>query len=204
MTTATELRFVEDTHQYYLGERELLSVTTVLKMAGVLDPRRYTDFARDRGRLVHQALEWFDVGDLDEDGLDDRLVPYLEAWKAFLRESGFVVASTERRLYSEPRGIAGTVDRVGTLKGRPTVIDLKTGGPERWHALQVAAYASMVREADGVPLAKIQRACVYLTHDGRYRLEMHDDKQDMAVFDAARVLVLWGLNLEQTERTAAA
>jgi hypothetical protein len=203
VSDAPALRFDEIEHRYYLGDRELLSVTTILKMAGLLNPQHYTEFARDRGALAHRALEWFDQGDLDESTLDDRLVPYLDAWKLFKAEASFVVSAIELRLASAARGFAGTVDRIGKMSGRATVLDIKTGGPERWHALQVAAYASLVREADSAVTPRVQRACVYLAADGRYRLQLHDDRQDLPVFDAARVLVQWGLNLEPRKDVAA-
>jgi hypothetical protein len=203
VSDAPALRFDEAEHRYYLGSRELPSVTTILKMAGLLNPQHYTDFARERGALAHRALEWFDQGDLDESTLDDRLVPYLDAWKRFKAEAGFVVSAIELRLASEARGFAGTVDRIGKLAGRPTVLDIKTGSPERWHALQVAAYASLVREADSTVTPRVQRACVYLAADGRYFMELHEARQDLAVFDAARVLVQWGLNLDSRKDVAA-
>jgi hypothetical protein len=203
VTDPVALRFDEAAHRYFLGDRELLSVTTILKMAGLLDPRHYTDLALERGSLAHRALEWFDQGDLDEDDLDQRLVPYLMAWKRFLAETGFVVGETERRIASGARGVAGTVDRTGLLSGQAAILDLKTGGRERWHELQTGAYASLIREADGTPYHKLTRGCVYLSADGRYRLELHENRHDMAVFDAARVLVQWGLNLD-AERTVRA
>lgn len=52
------------------------------------------------------------------------------------------------------------------------VVEIKTGAPDGWHGLQLAAYA-MLTNARG-------RIGVYLRPDGWYRVRVYDDPGDQA------------------------
>ena len=52
---ARAIRFDPATHRYWAGVRELLAVTTVLRDAGLVDGRWYTEVARARGTNLHRA-----------------------------------------------------------------------------------------------------------------------------------------------------
>jgi hypothetical protein len=94
----------------------------------------------------------------------------------------------------EPRGhaalgFAGTPDRVGTLNGRPTILEIKTGTEAGWHGLQTAAQDVLLHRTYG----RYQRKALYLGADGRPRLRSHADSGDyLRFFDA----------LERTRQTA--
>ena len=105
--------FQEEGHLYTHEGRPLPSVTQILKAEGFIDARFFDDWSRDRGSMVHLATAYDDAGDLDEDSLDPALIPYVEAWRKFRRESGFVTEASEVAMRSRLYNFAGTIDTVG-------------------------------------------------------------------------------------------
>lgn len=144
MTTQKDiiLRFDEASHTYWLGDEEILSVTTALKIAGEVDNIWFTDFGRQRGIAVHKAIQYLIEDDLDFDSLAPLLKPYVSATVDFLRWSKFkpFVKLCEVPNYNPTFLYAGTPDLVGFMNGSVVVIEIKSGG--LGHARkQVAAYA---------------------------------------------------------------
>jgi hypothetical protein len=178
--------FDEAVHSYRLNGRVVPSVTQVLKLAGVVDDEWYDDASCLRGTYVHEATEMFDKGELDEETLDPVIVPYLGAWKAFLRESKAEIIDIEKRVVNEVYRYAGTLDRIAIVAKRLTVIDIKTGSPEPSHQLQTAGYARCLPES-------VQRLAVYLRDDGTYKSVEHADFGDAHVFLAAVAVANWKL-----------
>jgi len=173
-----ELQFNPESHVYTLDGKTLPSVTTIIKEAGLIDTTWFTDGAATRGTYVHQATELLDRDDLDETSLDPALVPYVDAYKRFKADTGFYISGIEKRIHNATYGYAGTLDRVGKFPGDSieSIIDIKTGKPEKWHGLQLAAY----RLCLGNELRK--RFGLYLSDSGIYRLERYTDRQDIQVF----------------------
>lgn len=169
------LVFDAERHAYILDGRVIPSVTQILTAEGIIDGQWYTEDGRRRGGHVHLALRYLDEGRLDEDSVTDEVRPYLEAWGRFLSETGFICLQIERPFVCEALGYAGTPDRVGWMDGGKilSVIDIKTGSPEPWHALQTAAYAV------GIGKRMAKRWSVYLRNDGNYRLVQYQDIDDI-------------------------
>lgn len=169
------LVFDAERHAYLLDGRVIPSVTQILAAEGIIDGQWYTEEGRRRGDHVHLALRYLDEGRLDEDSVTDEVRPYLEAWGRFLSETGFICLQIERPFVCEALGYAGTPDRVGWMDGGKilSVIDIKTGSPEPWHALQTAAYAV------GIGKRMAKRWSVYLRNDGNYRLVQYQDIDDI-------------------------
>lgn len=107
------VEFTEEGHIYTADGRRLESVTGILKAEGFIDDRWFTEEARERGSFVHLARHLDDMGELDEESLDPVIVPYLEAWRRFRRESGFVVERSEVPGMSSSYLYAGTPDVIG-------------------------------------------------------------------------------------------
>jgi hypothetical protein len=141
-----ELRFDPLEHRYFLGQRELPSVSRILDVGFPVDvPESLLIASRIRGTAVHLACELDDLGELDEDKLDEELWPYLGAWRSFKKSSGFVPEAIERRLYHKSLFYAGTIDRIGRLRsGRQIVLDIKTGGKYARYRVQLAAYLNLL------------------------------------------------------------
>ena len=171
----TGLVFDPERHAYILDGRVIPSVTQILTAEGIINGQWYTEDGRRRGGHVHLALRYLDEGRLDEDSVTDEVRPYLEAWGRFLSETGFICLQIEQPFADRNLGFAGTPDRVGWMDGDKTlsIIDIKTGAPEPWHALQTAAYAV------GLGKRTARRWSVYLRPNGAYRLVQHRHLDDI-------------------------
>lgn len=105
--------FDPDGHIYTHNGLSLPSVTGILKAEGFIETAFYDEWSRDRGTAVHVATAYDDAGELDEDSLDPVIDPYVEAWRRFKRESGFIVEASELSMRSSVYHFAGTIDTVG-------------------------------------------------------------------------------------------
>ena len=142
--------FREATHEYFIGGKLVPGVTTVLKEAGLIDTTFFTPEAALRGQHVHTACALWDKGELDTCALDPVLVPYLEAWQKFRKESGVTPAIIEEPFYSLEHSFAGCVDRAW-LDGKHWVIaDIKSGPLPDWLTLQLAGYSILVNAFSGM------------------------------------------------------
>ena len=168
--------------------KPLLSVTTILKLAGLIDDRWFTEEACWRGSCVHAACEYDDKGTLDESSVDLGAWGYLVAWRKCKQALGIVgFTSIEKPMMCATLQFAGTPDRRGRRGSRRFVIDIKTGSHEPWHELQLAGYA----EFDYCPEA-VDRIVVRLKEDGSYSMKMCKDwHTDRAGFHGALAMAKW-------------
>jgi hypothetical protein len=172
-----------------------LSVTQVLKIAGLIDISWYTDEARDRGKAVHKATELVDEKDLDEDWLattDDATRGRVYAYQRFCHEMPHEIIKSEFEARHYLLKFVGHPDRLVKFEGESyyTVLDLKPWGYAPWHGIQLAAYQHAIMRAFpsyGSP----RRANVYLSNDGKYRVVPHTDPRDWNVFQAALIIAQW-------------
>lgn len=202
----SDLVFDAENHLYYVDGIEIPSVTTILRplVDYSMVPDFMLDYAADRGTQAHLACELFDRNDLDESDLDERLIPYLGAWKKFRTDSGFVIEANEQRLWNPRHKYCGTCDRVGMLNRRRVVLEIKTTStlmPAT--AVQCAAYLEAFNA--GKPKGEHARGCVavHLRNDGTYRLHTYaNPREHFAAFLALlydelpgseQVLEMWKL-----------
>jgi hypothetical protein len=189
-----DLTFDAATHTYRYRGKVVPSVTQILEPLQMLQgvPRAVLEAAREFGSHVHIACDLWNKGDLDEGTLDPALVPYLDGWRAFLAETGFVVISSEERVFHQRLQYAGTADAFGTWKGQMWCVDIKSGAVPGTVGAQLAAY----KEASDYKTC--QRLCVQLTGEGRYKLHPQKDPSDFALFTSA--LNVWRyLNQKETQ-----
>ncbi|MBN2118539.1 MAG: hypothetical protein JW730_18340 [Anaerolineales bacterium] len=182
------LEFDEAAHIYRLDGRVIPSVTQVLASVGIIDPSKYGAGAAEFGSEVHAACEMYDL--LGEVSNDPRIEPYLAAWAGFRRQKqlDFDPERIEFRACHADLGYAGTVDRATD----DLIIDIKSGGVERWHRLQSSAYAWAMPE----PL-KYDRWCVYLRNDATYMIHTYpksETRRDASLFLAALAVHQWRNN----------
>lgn len=192
--TANQLSFDPEKHEYRLDGVRLPSVTECLKAGGLIESDWYTEAARVRGKAVHAACHYHDEKDLNESMLDERILPYLSAWRKFLKESGFKITIIEKSYAHFCFQYAGTPDRIGYLNDKLTVLDIKTGAIQPWAALQTAAYAELYMEQDGHAGIELERCALRLSDDGTYSLKMFKDFGDFPMFANALAIYKWRLN----------
>ena len=183
MATEHEIIFDEATHTYLVDGVEVPSVTTILKPLtdrgyGKVNPS-VLEYAKNRGKAVHEALELMDYG--AEPEITPEIAPYINAyleWSQIYRPKWIGV---EQIVYSENYGYIGTLDRVGSLNNRElAVVDLKTSQPTKEALIsvccQTAAYEVAYNEAHGefdpyldmyIPLSRFG---LFLKSDGTYRV----------------------------------
>jgi len=172
-------------HIYRLDDRRVRSVTQVLSPFLTFDLVRadVLEFALKRGSAVHLAAQYDDEGLLDEGSVGPFITPYLGAYRRFRRESGFEPEFIEQMVYSERYDFAGMLDRIGRLNARRILLDIKSGDPEGWHALQLAGYELGAEECLGLP--GLPRFGLYLRRDGSYRLLPYTSPLDKHYFISA-------------------
>jgi hypothetical protein len=188
---APPLRFDPVSHRYWLGAREVLSVTQILREAGLVDATWFTDAARLRGTLLHRATEAVDHGEAVTT-LTAALEPYLAAYAAFVRDARPVWQGIEQPIADGALGYAGTVDRWGTLSGDPAVVELKTGTVPAWTPLQLVAYGRL--ELGEPRVARRRRLALQLLPTGRYAIREYplvNFGRDERVFLAALAVAQW-------------
>ena len=181
----TNLAFDEAAHEYRYDGVRFISVTRALRATGFIVAAHYTEQSRLRGEYVHKACALLDEQDLHWETLDPRLTPYVAAYQNFLGDTGFQPALMEFPVCHPVYRFAGTLDRVGKIAGRMALVDIKTGNQERWHALQLAAYAGCFKE-------KLDRYALYLGADGKYSLSKpFTNPRDWNVFLSAVACANW-------------
>lgn len=170
-------RFDKSEHKYYLGDRQLPSVTGVLSSSGLVDVRFFTEEGRRRGQLVHEAVNQ-DVK-FGHYEIDPVYSGYMFAWERFMRESMFrpIKELCEVPSINLEHEYCGTADLFGLLNGRTALIDVKTGDSTyaRW---QLAAYENL----EIYKHFHIERFGLLLKPDGDYRLIQYGDHQDFIEF----------------------
>jgi len=183
---AGKLTFEPQGHVYRLDGRVLPSVTQVLQLLEDFEgvPPAVLEAARVFGTHVHDACALDVRGLLDWATLDVALVPYVEAFRRFLRDTGFKVLVSERRVVHPTMRYAGTLDLYGILRTRHALIDIKSGMLPRTVGPQVAAYEK------GLLLElpeRMQRYCLQLNPEFPcgYKLHALTDAADWQVFVSA-------------------
>lgn len=165
--------FNEAAHSYTLNDRVLPGVTGTIKAAGRMGSavNFYNEFARERGTAVHQMLKLAQDNDLDESTIDERLKPYLTAWKTFQRVTKYRPMVTEQAVYCPEPEFAGTLDSAGILNGQLVVIDVKTQNYPSWARVQLTAYMMAVKAAGFTPAAGIG---LCLKGDGTFKAHPYE------------------------------
>lgn len=194
------LRFSPEEHRYFLDPSgvEIPGVTRVLEDCGLVDwsmvPRDVLLAAQDRGTRVHQALHYWDDGELDPESLDEEIHGYVMAYGAFKNQCGFTPHLVEHRMFSTSHRFAGTLDRTGELLRKDggsdrAVVDFKSGMVLPAHRLQLAAYQSMLPDP-----RTYRRITLALRSDGSFRAHEYPDQdysRDLNAFHAAVALWHW-------------
>lgn len=176
------LTFEAEGHVYRYKGAVVPSVTTVLQQLQYLQgiPWEVLEAAREFGTHVHQACHLLNQGDLDEDSLDPALVPYLNGYKRFLSETGFVVTGSEILVYNQTARYAGQLDFTGSFRGTTWVVDIKSGVVPSTVGAQVAAYQAALQSS----MKPRRRACLQLLPDD-YKFIEQKDVSDFSLFLSA-------------------
>lgn len=189
------LEFEPLSHTYWAtnsqGEREMVpSVTAVIGMIQEyyrLGSAALAPYAA-RGTEVHTLTEQYDRDpEFDLDIVAPERAGFLLAWINFRNDFGFVPTHIEHRVFHPRLFYAGTLDRVGVIRGKQSVLDIKTSaklGPAV--GVQLAAYQHAFTDAE------IEgRFAVQLIKDGTYRVVEYANPADWDCFRGCLALYGW-------------
>ena len=158
----TACTFDAETHEYRIGGRKVVGVTTVLN--DLIPGYRASDWYLQRGRAVHAAAAFVARGIAFEH--DPRITGQVEAARKFFREIQPTVIAVERQVYSPRFLYGGTLDLDCEISGRPMIADYKAAITQAT-IYQCAAYAQALRETG----RNINHGVgVELHADGNYRM----------------------------------
>lgn len=153
---------------------ELPRVTEILRAVGLGPdlshvPTEILDGARKRGTAVHEAIEAITYGYFEEDALDVEHRPYVDAYRKFLKESGYEVIAAEVEVVNAEWGYRGHPDSVGWLLSHRTILDAKTGD-DGGAEFQLAGYVEAWNAEH--PTEPVTAAAVlHLRPNGTYRYD---------------------------------
>lgn len=200
------LTFDKEQHAYAVDGEELPSVTQIIRAADLYpwpsDTQDATYYMK-RGTAVHAACLYDDQGRLGPEGeLDEEVLPRLEAWRRFRKDTGLEILMNERSLWHPTLKYAGTLDRLVELNGKIWLLDLKAGGHVPAYGIQSAGYAMLLQAAIAAKLLApelrriharfpVKRAGVHLDGSGNYKIEEHNEVEDYSVFKWALGLHNW-------------
>lgn len=123
------LTFHADTHTYVADGRIVPSVSEIfapIEDFSKVNPATLRQAAM-RGTLVHEYAELIDYGEeIYGFEVETELKGYVEAYARFLRDFSPQWTAIEKPLWSEEHGFAGTIDRLGIIDGKETLVDIKT------------------------------------------------------------------------------
>jgi len=151
------------------------------------------EFAGERGTAIHHACALLagggDGSGLAMETLNPTHVPYVEAYRRYLADTGLIVCRTEVHVISERYHFQGTLDVLSNVPMR-AIADLKSGQPRAITALQLAAYEAAWREQSGERTMR-KRFAVHLQPTGRYTVQQYADSRDFTRFLACLELFNW-------------
>lgn len=172
-------RFDPDAHVYTdLEGEQLPNITKLLELGGFVEPWWYTEESKRRGTAVHKAAAEYDLGVLNPDDYRGEYRGWLLAHVDAMRVLPHTWEQVEEGIAHVTYRFAGTPDRVGALWGLRSIVDLKSGAPERAHPIQTALQAMLAAQGSAIPAEAWSRYGLYLRSDGRWKLEQHKDPAD--------------------------
>ena len=175
-----KLIFLDDNHEYRVGNEVLPSVSEILRFLTreMYDSvSQYTlDNAADRGKRVHKATENLDR--YGEAQVDNDIVPYVQAYVKFCKDYCPQWTRIEYACYHPEMMFAGTFDRYGTINGEQYLVDIKTTATRHKirEEAQLCGYQK-IAEANGLIVHK--RAILQLRKDGTYKFEVMGDDDSL-------------------------
>lgn len=178
------LVFDPESHRYSLEGVEIPGVSRILDASGFGTKYPPGDY-KERGSAVHKASVYIDQGKIIKvgEGIDG----YLTGYRAFLRDFHVQWSLMEYACFHPTLLYGGTLDRFGSIDGRPLLLDIKTGTPPLPRlSLQLAAYALIVATRNCL------RWGLELTADGRYKIHVCNDPLDYDVFIGLVNRIKWG------------
>lgn len=216
-----KFQFDEASHIYSIDRGgktiQIPGVTRILDTSGLVNYRFVRPDILERksrlGKEIHRVTAMFDLKILDFDSVDARVLPYLEAWMDFRRQTGFIPSRIEYRCIGEANGIQfGMTIDVSGFTGRrrniDTIVEKKaTVSILPHHDVQTAGYSlGLPKKGIQSALARFlsrRRIIVKLEPTGKARIHECDKREDAETFLHALWLSAWKMRFQQIYSEAA-
>lgn len=184
---ARVLTFTEEDHTYEVNGQVIPAVSEIIRFISrevYGEVTQYVlDNAADRGTRVHKATQMLDV--VHDVECDEDIVPYVQAYVQFLRDHKPSWRFIEKSMYHPELMYAGTLDRMGDIDGKKTIVDIKTSSSLQ--KVMYGAQLNLYRKMMEANYHDVERLCVlHLKKDGTYKLVDFDI--DDTVADACLTL----------------
>ena len=159
------LTFIEDTHEYFLGDKKLISVTQLMQKHGLAPnysdvPSEVLRAKAERGSLVHKEIEeYIKEGNI---GFTNELIEFINADKGEVLKSEFKVNNDI---------VAGTVDLLLYKNNEYIIADLKTTSELHIDAVswQLTIYAYLLSKIN--PMIKVTKGqAFHFNKDGNLNI----------------------------------
>ena len=171
-----ELVFNPSSHEYTWGETNVPSVTTLIKILAPNPyskvPKKILQKAADYGNRVHEAVENHALGKL-QDEVDGFAGIALRRYETLEKEHDIVITSCEQRMlyFDDDKPLyAGTYDMLGVVKGKTSLIDIKTTAEYHTDMLkyQLCMYKAALEQMNHFTIDKTY--CLWLPKKGLGKL----------------------------------
>jgi hypothetical protein len=180
-------------HRYFVERVRVPGVNEMFDALGMRTTYPQSD-ALLRGQAFHQATVLHDQGTLNYTTLGARLLPYMDAYKAFLFEWRPKYMQTEQYVFHPELCYCGTPDRVGLLEEYDFIPDFKTSdySVDRITDLQTAAYALAAYYPDEQRARKARRVALRFDSRSKYKaIEYKDNDRAIDAFKGLVALYKW-------------
>ena len=189
------VRFIEDPHSYWLGDKQLNGITGILSRH--LFPDKYDNIpsyilenAANRGTIVHDACrDWDMVGEYyisDADREDDKVVEFIESYIRVSEQYNLKPVYSEY-LVTDGTDYASAIDSVFEIEKLLALGDIKTTYKldKEYLSWQLSIYKYLFEKQTGL---KVDKLFAIWVRDGGHLIEVDykgDDKVK-ALLDADR------------------
>lgn len=169
--------------RYWFGRevyRAFMADPSLNEQEALQAPYKKSKDAMSRGTTIHTLIEAYKYTGEVKTYLPDSIRPYMEAFKDWLGNNHVEIVESEKTLYSDKYGYAGTADLIVKINGSGVyVVDTKTGKdiyPEV--ALQLSAYKQALEE-DGLKIDGMAALLLETGADdkptGKYKFAIQQD-----------------------------
>lgn len=129
--TFDDLTFDVASHTYHVDGVWIPSPSVVIKQLGLGADFSHVNpdllaYAIKRGVYVHKCVELINQNKLDPTSVDPEIAPYVDQYRQFLKDSGFIPIWNEKGEYSNLHRYAMRIDLFGKLNNRNSILDIKT------------------------------------------------------------------------------
>lgn len=186
------LTFKPEGHKYFFDKKPIPGFSEIVADLGIVDLSHVDPAilasASERGNRVHDLLEIYDWGELERSDVPEDISGYFMAYLKFMEEYKPKVEAIEKMCWGHPVDnskalYACRLDRVYFIEGEFWVVDIKSGTKQRSVRLQTAsnlcAYNNTIA---GIDKNCVRRGALYLSDDGTYLLDRHNDDSDITTW----------------------